>query len=137
MPNKKAGAKFTIQFNRTDPAHIHVADILNCIGRCGKAQYIVNAVLYYEKHYGVESGTKHITPTNEKYIEAVVNRILLNREACSAGILPAATPLTPLKQESYQPQPVEDIILDDAIETLSADGCCAVVSALEMFRKKQ
>ena len=133
MPIKKDDAKFTIQFNRADPAHIHVAGILNNIGRRGKAQYIVNAVLCYENSGGVLD-TKCMAPTDEKTIEAVVNRILLNKEAGSASILPAATPL---KHDLNQPPPVEDIIIDDDIEALGADGCNAVASVLEMFRKKQ
>jgi len=49
MPYKKADARFSLQFNRTDPAHLQVIGILNRIGRRGKAQYIVDAVLYSMK----------------------------------------------------------------------------------------
>ncbi len=38
----------TIGFNRKDPSHVHVAKILNEMGR-GKAQYIVNAVMEYQE----------------------------------------------------------------------------------------
>jgi len=76
--SKKAEGKFTIQFSRTDPAHIKAAGILNSKERRGKAQYITNAILYYEDHGGA-SDTKPSAPFDEKSIEAVVNRMLLNR----------------------------------------------------------
>lgn len=48
MNNKKIVHKFTIHFNRKDIGHNQVIELLNNQGRYGKAQYIVNAVLYYE-----------------------------------------------------------------------------------------
>jgi hypothetical protein len=37
MYGKKAETKFTIQFSRTDPAHLRTADILNRLERYRKA----------------------------------------------------------------------------------------------------
>ena len=130
---KKSEGKFTIQFSRTDPAHIHVTDMLNRKERGAKAQYIVNAVLYYETHGG-EPDTKYTAPIDDKYIEAAVNRILRNRETSGTGILPVTAPL---EQECKQPTPVEDIVFDDDTESLGEDGYNAIASAMEMFRKKQ
>ena len=130
---KKSEGKFTIQFSRTEPAHIHVTEILNRKERGAKAQYIVNAVLYYETHGG-EPDTKYTAPIDDKYIEAAMDRILRNREAGgTGGILPVAAPL---EQVCKQQQPTEDIVFDDDIESLGADGYNAIASAMEMFRKK-
>jgi len=124
MPVKKADARFSLQFNQADPAHLQVAGILNRIGRRGKAQYIVDAVLFYENHSG-GSGTKGMAPIDEKLIETVVNKTL-----SYIGISPGAAPSV---QVTGQP-PAEDI---DAIEALGADGIEAITSALDMFRKKE
>ena len=48
MSGKMVDTRFTIQFSRTNPAHIQAAEILNQQGQRGKAQYIANAVLHYE-----------------------------------------------------------------------------------------
>lgn len=42
----------TIGFNREDPDHVYVADLLNDMGR-GKAQYIVKAIMAYRNPRGV------------------------------------------------------------------------------------
>jgi len=122
--DKKADARFSLQFNQTDPAHLQVAGILNRIGRRGKAQYIVDAVLFYESHGGV-SDTKRMAPTDEKFIETVVKKTL-----SYIGISPGAAPLGTV---TSQP-PAEDI---DVIEALGVDGIEAITSALDMFRKKE
>ena len=70
--------RFNIQFSKTDPAHLQVAELLNNKARGEKANYIVNAVQHYENC--VISAHNNMTLTNEKYIEAVVNRVLLERE---------------------------------------------------------
>jgi len=124
IPDKKADARFSLQFNQTDPTHLQVAGILNRIGRRGKAQYIVDAVLFYEYHSGA-SDIKRMTPADEKLIETVVKKTL-----SYIGISPGAAPLG---QVSSQPS-AEDI---DAIEALGADRIEAITSALDMFRKKE
>ena len=128
---KKAEEKFTIQFNRNNPEHLQAADILNRKERGGKAQYIVNAVLYYERHGG-GSGIKHVALSDDKHIEEIVNRVLLNRGG-GTDISPNAAPFN---NASEQPRPVGGIIGDD-METLGPDGIDAIADALAMFRKTQ
>ena len=50
---KKNAFVTTIGFNKNDPAHVQVAELLNSMER-GKAQYIVNAVLAYQN--GAQAG---------------------------------------------------------------------------------
>ena len=45
---KKNAFVTTIGFNKNDPNHVAVAELLNSMKR-GKAQYIVNAVLAWQK----------------------------------------------------------------------------------------
>jgi hypothetical protein len=78
MYGKKSELKFTVQFSQADPAHLRVADILNRQGRFGKADYIVNAVLNY---IGEDTGeAQRPAVIDERHIEAVVNKILRDRE---------------------------------------------------------
>lgn len=49
---KKNPYVMTIGFDRTDPRHVRVADYLNSLPR-KKAQYIVEAVLYYQNNVGM------------------------------------------------------------------------------------
>ena len=87
--------------------------------------------MYYES-YGGALNTKLSAPLDEKFIEAVVNRILLNRGNGNTGILPEAAPYEPV----YKQPLVENIAFVDDIEALSMDGIKAVAGAMEMFRKK-
>jgi len=121
MPDKKADARFSLQFNQADPAHLQVAGILNRIGRRGKAQYIVDAVLFYESR-DREPAAKRMAPVDEKLIETVVYKTL-----SYIGIPPGAAPSV---QVPSQP-PAEGI---DAIEAIGADGVEAITSALDMFK---
>jgi len=129
---KKSEEKFNIQFNRTDPAHIQAAELLNRKGRRGKAQYIANAILYYESRGGSDTA-----PLDERYIEAAINRILNNRRECGSGILPGATsPAPPLEPVSKQPPRAENIVLNDEAVDFDADEIDAIANALEMFKMK-
>ena len=47
MVEKKNPYVTTIGFNKDDPDHVRVAELLNSMGR-GKAQYLVKAVLAYQ-----------------------------------------------------------------------------------------
>ena len=132
MDGKKAYTRFTVQFSRIDPLHLQVAEILNRQGRRGKAQYIVNAVLHYER-CDEAPDTKRPARIDEKVIEAVINRILRDR-AETGPISPANH--TPVRQEGKPPRAIEEIRFDDAVEMLGEAGFNAVAAALDMFRKK-
>jgi hypothetical protein len=136
MISKKADTKFTIQFNRSDPAHLYVVKLLNDQGFHGKAQYIVDAVLHYENSDG-ESVIRHSPLVDEKHIEVVVRRLLLESKVNTTvsveqhSIAPATT-----YQADTQSEINEDINYDEAMEALGEDAFNAVAGALDMFRSK-
>lgn len=130
MAEKITDTRFTIQFSRTDPSHLHVAEILNRQGRRSKAQYIVNAVLHYE-NCGETPSIKHTAQLDIKVIEAIVNRILRDRVENTADKPVATTP-----QAKVPPKTTEDINFDDTLEALGTDGLNAIAGAMEMFRNK-
>lgn len=125
---KKTENKFTIQFSRIDPAHLRVADIINRLERSFKAQYIADAVLYYESRK-----TMRHQVSDERHIESVIRRILRDREESGAGILPAAAPAGQVEKST---EPTAEIHFDEAMEALGVDGFNAIAGALDMFRKK-
>lgn len=81
---KKNEFVFTIGFNRNDPEHIHVAELLNTM-KHGKAQYIVRAVLTYQK---VSAGQQQEEKPSLDYknIEKLVHRIITEHEQKAAGL---------------------------------------------------
>ena len=137
MCGKKTETRFTIKFSPKDPAHLQVADILNRQKQGDKAQYIVDAVLCYIKRDSPEA--QRPVCIDEKHIEAVVNRILQDRQESGAVGLPAPTSVPVGKVESSpldQPPQDDEIIFDDAVDALGEDGFNAIAGALDMFRRK-
>lgn len=61
----------TIGFNRKDPNHVKVAELLNEMGR-GKAQYIVNAVMAYHDTLNVN----HISELDRVAIRKIIQELL-------------------------------------------------------------
>ena len=122
MGGKKTGTRFTIQFRETDQAHLQVAELLNSRGHRGKAQYIVDAVMHYE-------GRDASTPAqiDEALVEAVVIRILQDRGKFADKLASPSTLPAP---------PIEEVRLDEAMESIGADGLHAIAGALDMFRRK-
>ena len=133
MADKKSDRRFTLQFNKKDPAHCQVADILNRLEWRGKAQFVVNAVLYYMNRGKVPEAHRSAT-VDEKHIEAVVNRILRSRvDGIGAGLIPAVPPAGIIEKP---PQIDTDDVFEEAVEILGEEGLCAIAGALDMFRKK-
>ena len=135
MAGKKTDTKFTIVFSRYESSHLHVAEILNSKGYRGKAQYIVNAVLHYE-NCDKQLDMKRPSRIDEKAIEAVVNRLLRDMEVISVSSNKTINSV-PEKRSNMQPEPVDTISFEEAVEELGEVGYEAVLSALDMFRKKQ
>lgn len=73
----------TIGFNKDDPDHVYVADILNTMGR-GKAQYIVKAVIAYQNPAGEGSGHVPAPAVDYEKIRAFVLNVL-EEKACVGG----------------------------------------------------
>lgn len=137
MQGKKAERKFTIQFSRTDPAHLHVVDILNRLERCFKAQYIVDAILHYESR-DAEWDTQPPAPIDARYVESLIKKVLRDREGTGDGLLPTEIPAFsyPVGQVDKTPQTDTDIAFGEAMDILGEDGLSAIAGALDMFRTK-
>jgi hypothetical protein len=136
MENKKANTRFSIQFNRNNLLHLQVVDILNRQDQRGKARYIVEAVLHYENCDAVPD-IKQPARLDEKHIEAIVDRMLRERDVSSMGAPTVSAPTKKVVDSQYhQMGRGDEVIFNDALETLGEDGLNAVAGALEMFRKR-
>ena len=134
ISTKKVKINFKIGLSQSDPLHIQVADILNQQTRYGKTQYIVDAIMHYIG-CGLTESAAHPAKPDEKYIENIVNRILLERGGNNAGSL-----LTPARQVGVplpsKPQNTNKIEFNETMETISEEGIKSVADALVAFRKK-
>jgi len=137
MDGRKSGTKFTVQFNRSEPSHLFVADLLNKQGFHGKAQYIVDAVLHYESVDG-KPELKRPMQVDEKYIEVVVKRLLQDGKIITTDSRQPNADSVPVLtlQDARDFEPVVEIGFDEAMDALGEDGFNAVTSTLDMFRKK-
>ena len=147
---KVSETKFTIQFSKSDPAHLRVVEILNQKERGGKAQYIVDAVMYYENAREAQAAQDlRSVRLDEKHIEAVVERILRDKQASGGDDSSALTAISAAtashaavsyEQDGtpsvYQAQHTDEIDMDSAMGALGEEGVNAVASALDMFRRK-
>lgn len=128
IAGKKAPGKFTIKFNRMDPAHRQVIDTLEAMGRT-KAQFLANAVLHYI-HCDQTPDIPQALPTNDAVLEAIVRRILDER-------LPEQEKKDTVSKSDAAPKKVrksEDIRFEDAAAILGEDGMAAITSTLSAFR---
>ena len=133
MADKMVDTRFTIQFSKTDLTHLQVAEILNRQGRRSKAQYLVNAVLHYE-NCGAMPDAQRPAWFDEKVIEAVVNRILHDRDEKSRNdVVPE---VVPQRAKEKMDLPSDEISFDEALDALGQEGFNAVAGVLDMFRKK-
>lgn len=126
MAEKKDPSKFTIGFNRQDPQHRIVIDLINQQGR-RKAQFIVNAVLHYI-HCTETPDIPQPVPVDSKMIEEIVLRILQQRTAAAPMSEPKQTPAKrPIKSESVHMDEMEDL--------LGKEGMSTIVNTLAAFRR--
>lgn len=130
MNSKKDNTRFSLQFNKEDPNHLKVAEILNQQSPRRKAQYIVSAVIHY-----INCDHSSQAALDIKTIEDVVNRLLQNRDIKVIDKSDTTDPVINKNQTS--PILAEDEInLNDALEELDAEGFKSIVGTLDLFRKK-
>ena len=133
METKKSSTRFTIQFNRDNPLHIKVAEILNKQSKRGKARYIVDAVLHYE-NCDKTPNMSHTTQIDEKFIEEVVKRILRDNHENSTNGITASVPTgkveATLKNQSHH---TNSNILDTPAEEPSEDVMERLLEGLKVF----
>lgn len=95
MAVKKERGRFSLRFNISDPIHLATVELLEKQPDHGKAQYIANAVVFYNTHFADDpQPLRAAAPPpaiDRAAIEAIVREIL-RQEARTLESLPAPRP---------------------------------------------
>lgn len=120
---KKNAFVTTIGFNRNDPIHVVVAELLNSMRR-GKAQYIVNAVLAYQ---GRELGESMIVghPPDYERIRSFVLQVIEEHERQKRGF----EEITGIPEDQKKMEVSGDI--DFGFDDVAVEG---IMASLEAFK---
>ena len=142
MAVKKERGRFSLRFNISDPIHLATVELLEKQPDHGKAQYIANAVVFYDTHFADDPQPVRAAapPIDRAAIEAIV-RDILRQEARDSGKpagAPAAYPVeetttAPVPQERT-PEPEYAPELGEASET-DAAILGLISSTMEAFRQ--
>ena len=142
MAVKKERGRFSLRFNISDPIHLATVELLEKQPDHGKAQYIANAVVFYNTHFADDPQPVRAAapPIDRAAIEAIVREILRQeaRDSEKPAGAPAACPdaettTAPAPQErtpepEYAPELGEASEADAAILGL-------ISSTMEAFRQ--
>ena len=132
MKEKKTGAKFTILFNPNDLVHQQAADILNRQPQRGKAHYVAQAIVQYERASG-SSDERTLAQIDERFIETVARRVVKEMQMTGAGGLPVPDSQVSERQETID---ISNVSADDVIQAMGEDGMKNMADTLAMFRRK-
>ncbi len=76
MGEKKERGRFTLRFNEGDPIHEAAIGLLELQSPRTKAQYVANAVVYYNEHFGQEPQPLNASVISKEAVVAIVKEIL-------------------------------------------------------------
>jgi len=114
----------TIGFKKEDPEHVYVAELLNSMGR-GKAQYIVKAVMCYQKY--LKNGQTGLREACDyELVKQMVYRALQEFNGSENAVLPE----TPVKQDTQQSKEPEDSMLSG----LDEDAMSGILASIAAFQ---
>ena len=142
MATKKERGRFSLRFNISDPIHLATVELLEKQPDHGKAQYIANAVVFYNTHFADDPQPVRAAapPIDRAAIEAIVREILRQEQrdsekpagapvACSdVKITTAPAPQERTPEPEYAPELEEASEADAAILGL-------ISSTMEAFRQ--
>ena len=142
MTAKKERGRFSLRFNISDPIHLATVELLEKQPDHGKAQYIANAVVFYNTHFADDPQPVRAAapPIDRAAIEAIVREILRQEQrdsekpagapvACSdVKITTAPAPQERTPEPEYAPELGEASEADAAILGL-------ISSTMEAFRQ--
>ena len=129
MAAKKERGRFSLRFNISDPIHLATVELLEKQPDHGKAQYIANAVVFYDTHFADDpQPLRAAAPAIDRAaIEAIVREILLQetRHSEKPAAAPAAEAKADVKEEKAPEAPktvekknTDDLDLDDFFGTM-------------------
>ena len=141
MAVKKERGRFSLRFNISDPIHLATVELLEKQPDHGKAQYIANAVVFYDTHFADDpQPLRAAAPApaiDRAAIEAIVREILRQEARDSekpAVACPATETTTAPAPQERTPEPEYAPELEEASE---ADAAILglISSTMEAFRQ--
>lgn len=138
MAEKKDPCRFTVMFNRADPNHLRVVEVLNQ-QKHRKAQFIVNAVLHYLCCPEM-SVIQAPAPVDKQAILEIVAQYLSEHVQGGFSKQPEINaPHTGClwSAEGCLPAHARSIMLDNADTLLDEDGLAAIADTMSSFLKKE
>ena len=131
MGEKKERGRFTLRFNEGDPIHETAIGLLELQSPRTKAQYVANAVVYYNEHFAQEPQPRKAPAITKEAVEAIVKEILrqegmgLEKEAerpTKAASADKPVPSIPIQQaqEAHDNSEIDDRTRSLIASTLSA-----------------
>ena len=142
MAAKKERGRFSLRFNISDPIHLATVELLEKQPDHGKAQYIANAVVFYDTHFADDpQPLRAAAPAIDRAaIEAIVREILRQeardseKPAGAPAACPAAETTTAPAPQERTPEPEYAPELEEASE---ADAAILglISSTMEAFRQ--
>ena len=142
MAAKKERGRFSLRFNISDPIHLATVELLEKQPDHGKAQYIANAVVFYDTHFADDpQPLRAAAPAIDRAaIEAIVREILRQeardseKPAGGPAACPAAETTTAPAPQERTPEPEYAPELEEASE---ADAAILglISSTMEAFRQ--
>lgn len=144
MVAKKERGRFSLRFNISDPIHLATVELLEKQPDHGKAQYIANAVVFYDTHFADDPQPLRAAASapaiDRAAIEAIVREILLQearhpeKPADVPTVCPAAETMMPPEPQEQMPEPEYVPDLGEASET--DDAILGLISStMEAFRQ--
>lgn len=132
MGEKKERGRFTLRFNEGDPIHETAIGLLELQSPRTKAQYVANAVVYYNEHFGQEPQPLNASIISKEAVVAIVKEILrqegMGQEKAEEQIptarlveKPAAPVMLSTAQEVDDDPEMDDNIDKDNLNRLKLD----------------
>ena len=135
MGEKKERGRFTLRFNEGDPIHETAIGLLELQSPRTKAQYVANAVVYYNEHFGQEPQPLNASIISKEAVVAIVKEILrqegMGQEKAKEQAITARLvegPVAPVMPSTAQ-EVDDDSEMDDRTRRL-------IAGALSAFRSR-
>ena len=126
MGEKKERGRFTLRFNEGDPIHETAIGLLELQSPRTKAQYVANAVVYYNEHFGQEPQPLNASIISKEAVVAIVKEIL--RQEGMGQEKAKEQPAAPVMLSTAQ-EVDDDPEMDDRTRSL-------IASTLSAFRSR-
>ena len=142
MGEKKERGRFTLRFNEGDPIHEAAIGLLELQSPRTKAQYVANAVVYYNEHFRQEPQPLNASIISKEAVVAIVKEILrqegmgqekAKEQAITARLVEGSVaPVMPSTAQEVD----DDSEMDDRTRrliagALSAFWCCTIKVDIE------